>query len=709
MDSRAIFANRTGMKVYENALASGTLEYSANDLCALVPEIGSPGIVRLAVQRQPDTRIHCIRSDGTVALLVIDKNEDVTAWCEIDTLGEVEDVVVLPAQSGVTDDYIYYVVKRTIDGATVRYLEKWSQASQSRGGLGLGDASLLNAYSTFDFCETDVNATYPDDTVGAVYNADLAEIYAVGSNSDDVSIHDEATFTSPPEVVTGIGDIESSGALTLIGGLSKEGGNLWISGRFTPNGPIKVMNTTTHVLTDMGYIGLNPSYFLAAQDTPSRVWLGYSSTMSMYTPSISGGSLGAAVWTITNVNFDFNSGFRPAVWDSNNHLWLGKQVPAPTTPGTKLFQIVATTGAYAIHDGPLLAGSVLQIKSRPAYDSVTQKLYVIVADTGSSSPAYLYAYSGWSTTPTANSGTWEQLMTFEAGGAYYGRWIHYDEATDVLFMAYRADAASGRAYIYRYTGNPKVLVDTVTVSLTDSTADIYPWNLVPPTLSYQSNYGYVAVKAASGGNLYLVKITYGGPEVLYDSTGTLIVEGTTDDFLNNLADSYVNYSGVATDTVTGLDHLEGEDVVVWADGVDLGTDENYEQTYTVANGEITLPAATTNITVGLPYYARFKSSKLMLQTQTEILFGKERRITGLALVLADTHAKGIRFGPDYDTLDDRPEMDGWAPVDPDNIDTDYDADMIQFPSTWATDLRICLKAQAPRPCTVLAVKLVAEV
>ena len=79
------------------------------------------------------------------------------------------------------------------------------------------------------------------------------------------------------------------------------------------------------------------------------------------------------------------------------------------------------------------------------------------------------------------------------------------------------------------------------------------------------------------------------------------------------------------------------------------------------------------------------------------------------LGLADTHAKGIRFGPDYDNLDDRPEMDDGALVDPDNIDTDYDSDGIQFPSTWAADLRVCLKAQAPRPCTVLAVKLVIEV
>ncbi len=89
-----------------------------------------------------------------------------------------------------------------------------------------------------------------------------------------------------------------------------------------------------------------------------------------------------------------------------------------------------------------------------------------------------------------------------------------------------------------------------------------------------------------------------------------------------MADSYVTYTGAPTTSITGLSHLEGEEVVVWANGVDLGTDANYEQTYTVASGAVTLPAEDTNVTVGLPYYARFKSAKLALQTQTEVLFGK---------------------------------------------------------------------------------------
>lgn len=705
-DSKAVFVNRTGMKIFEDSLGQNALEYTATDLCTLHPTIGSPGIVRLAVQRQPDTRIHAVRSDGTVALLVIDKTEEVNGWCEIDTEGEVEDVVVLPAQSGVTDDYIYYVVNRTINGSTVRYLEKWSQASQSTGGLGLGGPSLLNAYTDFEFAATDVAGSYPHDSNGFFYNPGLGEIYVLGSNSDDIYIHYEANFEAAAEVVDGGGNINQSTDLYVNGDLSKDRGYLWISGDTSPTTPVRVMSTATHVLTDMGYPHASQNFILGSQDTPFRVFIGGSTAIRMFTPTIATPTLGTAQWTVNVTGFDFQTASRPGIWDGNTHLWMGKA--NTVEPGCTLIQIVPATGAYATHAGPLgatVGEIILQLKCRPVYDSNTESLFMILASTDDV-PGFLYQYSGWSTTPTTTSGTWTLIETY-AAGVTNGRWMHYDPVTDVLFVVWRYTVNEG--FVYRYTGNPKVLVDTVTFRDDNPAVDIYPWTVRSPSASYQSNYGYVIAKSGGSGERSLLKITYAGPEVMYDSEGTLIVDGTTDDLLNNLADSYINYTGANTATVTGLSHLEGEEVVVWANGIDVGTDSDYAPIYTVASGAITLAAETTNITVGLPYYARFKSAKQALQTQTEVLFGKERRIAGLALVLADTHAKGLRFGPDYDNLDDRPEMDEGAVVDPDNIDTDYDGDTIQFPSTWATDLRVCLKAQAPRPCTVLAVKLVIEV
>lgn len=132
VDTKGIFVQKSGSRVYELAYSSADFDYGSNELTVLAPQIGEPSIVRIAVQRQPDTRIHCVRSDGRVAIQVYDRAENVLCWVLYETDGEVEEAVVLP---GTIEDSVYYVVKRTIGGNTVRYLEKWAQESECQGGL----------------------------------------------------------------------------------------------------------------------------------------------------------------------------------------------------------------------------------------------------------------------------------------------------------------------------------------------------------------------------------------------------------------------------------------------------------------------------------------------------------------------------------------------------------------------------------------------
>lgn len=143
-DDRGVFVQRSGQRVYQLIYNSDTYDYASADLTLLNPEIGSPGIVRMAVQRQPDTRIHCVRSDGIVAVLVFDAAEKINAWIPIETDGDVEDVVVLP---GDEEDKVYYAVKRTIDGNTVRYWEKWALESECQGGTLNKQADSFVGYS----------------------------------------------------------------------------------------------------------------------------------------------------------------------------------------------------------------------------------------------------------------------------------------------------------------------------------------------------------------------------------------------------------------------------------------------------------------------------------------------------------------------------------------------------------------------------------
>lgn len=167
---------------------------------------------------------------------------------------------------------------------------------------------------------------------------------------------------------------------------------------------------------------------------------------------------------------------------------------------------------------------------------------------------------------------------------------------------------------------------------------------------------------------------------------------------NKQADGFVHYDGSSADTITGLDHLEGETVVAWGDGIDLGT-------YTVINGRVTLSQACAVATVGLAYQARWKSSKNAFGDAAGTPLNQPKRIDALGLILQYTHCQGVQYGPDFDTLDDLPLVEDYDELDTDTVHSLYDKDSFEFPGDWSTDSRLCLVANAPRPCTVLAATL----
>lgn len=163
----------------------------------------------------------------------------------------------------------------------------------------------------------------------------------------------------------------------------------------------------------------------------------------------------------------------------------------------------------------------------------------------------------------------------------------------------------------------------------------------------------------------------------------------------NLADSFLSYAGTSTATITGLSHLEGEDVVVFGDGKDLGT-------YTVASGSITLSEAVERCVVGLPYTARFKTVKLHTIDRSGTSLSQPKVINRLGVLMVDTHHQGLRYGPDFDSLDDLPGVEEWTEVVDGHIWDEYNGEYFEFDGSWDTDNRVCLEAAAPRPCNLLA-------
>ena len=137
LDSTGIFVQRSGLRVYLLKFELTANDYQLSDLTILTPDIGTPGFIKISVQRQPDTRVHFLRSDGTAAVLLFDPAEDIKAWVEVETgdadgtNGVIEDMFVMP---GDEEDVVYYCVKRVINSVVKRYLEKWSVETNCIGG-----------------------------------------------------------------------------------------------------------------------------------------------------------------------------------------------------------------------------------------------------------------------------------------------------------------------------------------------------------------------------------------------------------------------------------------------------------------------------------------------------------------------------------------------------------------------------------------------
>jgi len=161
MDTRAIHLQRSRQRVFMIGFGLGKGEgigdYEGFELTLLVPDLLKAGVVSIAIQRQPDTRLHCVLANGTVGTLIYEPQEEVICWSTWSTDGEVLKAMVLP---GVEEDAVYYHIKRTINAQSKRYLEKWAKESECIGDTGLswladcavsysdtGRTSTLSGYS----------------------------------------------------------------------------------------------------------------------------------------------------------------------------------------------------------------------------------------------------------------------------------------------------------------------------------------------------------------------------------------------------------------------------------------------------------------------------------------------------------------------------------------------------------------------------------
>lgn len=192
----------------------------------------------------------------------------------------------------------------------------------------------------------------------------------------------------------------------------------------------------------------------------------------------------------------------------------------------------------------------------------------------------------------------------------------------------------------------------------------------------------------------IVQRTIDGATVQYVEQLTQYFRDSVDAESAFFVDSGLTYDGAAASTLTGLDHLEGEEVVAYCDGyVGVVADP-------VTSGEITLQQTTTYAAIGLPYTTILKTMPIDAQGPGGNLFGSLLRAwkssvrfyrSALARVGYSTEDSNIveNFGDSY-------TMGGAIPLFSGIKEVPYDRGA-------ELELATYIEQTQPAPLTVLAV------
>lgn len=115
-----LFMQRAGRKLRSLGYQAVTDNYASPDVSVLSEHITAGGITDMAYAQEPDSILGMVRGDGQLVTLTVDREQEVLGWARRTTKGQIESVCSIPY---LDRDQLWMIVKRTINGATKRYVE----------------------------------------------------------------------------------------------------------------------------------------------------------------------------------------------------------------------------------------------------------------------------------------------------------------------------------------------------------------------------------------------------------------------------------------------------------------------------------------------------------------------------------------------------------------------------------------------------------
>lgn len=727
-----LFVDYVGRKVRELAYREEAQKYVAPDLNALAEHITEGGINAIAYQRNPDSILWCIRNDGTLLSLTYERDQNVVAWAR-------HLVGLMQADSTSTSYYAnavsnyrkaYFAEDGSIWGVPfTANAQDVSRLSGDARDVGAGLVGITCTGHPFD--EGDVVR------FEGTSNYDGTHTLTSGTTSSELQFSDTytaETFDGTETVVQYIGSL-TAGVGRMV---QDSSGNMYYGynegvakitdGRTVDTTFFNPVGGWDSGMTVIGLAVTSDDAFLYVHDDKTK----------LYKFDLSDGS---QIW---KVDVGSSYGYDIAI-DGNDNVYIpnidsGDDVAKfDASDGAKTnFSESASTYAICVDDNMVFGSHTgVVIAGDYQYDFSPTGLYNLSIRTFDDTDGAKIALGGiykdgslyrtYSITTGKIRTVGQYIYVLNGDGQLYKLDSDLNIVANITAPTYRAglfvdiwdrlvivnqDWSTGQSEIFHYydtdlnslgsidgfyTSMLKTWDAAVGGAYIGDSVVYYPgivprYSTTTTTLEASGTVESVAVIPGETEDEVWLSVlrTINGQSVRYIEQMQPRSWATEEDMW--FVDCGAIYDGDATDTISGLGHLEGEEVYILADGA-------VHPPQTVSSGAITLDYSASKVVVGLPYRYTLKPMRFDITSDTGTTKGSIKKFSEVVISFLET--LNAEYGKDTSNLFSFP----WRTTEDYGTEPNlYTGDKIaQHDGGYSVEDDFVISGIDPMPCTIRAI------
>lgn len=225
IDNQVVFVQQNGKKLRRLTFDASADGQVAEDISIFAEHITEGTIFDMAYQQDPDSVLWALRGDGRLIGFTLEGQQRVIGAHLHEVGGEfsglaavVESVATLPSPAGLDQNQVWVSVRRTINGATVRYVEALEKVFQPRSGFASTDQERVRDLEDAVFMDSALSLDSPI----SVANIEQAATPTITTETahgltagDSVRIRDAVGMTQINQVTTQVDSVTGSNTFTI--------------------------------------------------------------------------------------------------------------------------------------------------------------------------------------------------------------------------------------------------------------------------------------------------------------------------------------------------------------------------------------------------------------------------------------------------------------------------------------------------------------